>query len=214
MKVIKRICFHFRDRTQRSFRKWRIKLKSNRSQKEYIDMNNIEDNISPDEIEEMKKMFEDKTTAPKIDQRRTMLFLSRPEEHDCDFVTAPKYRKNILLALQWAQEHGISTFVVDYTTPLGILALETLLDERKKGAEFNIYTIRSTHVALRRTYRLVKETPIELAILTSSGDYHYTMQPDAAALFMFSQIAIHFTEAGCWLCERLLTHVDLKALRS
>ena len=99
-------------------------------------------------------------------------------------------------------------------TPLGILALETLLDERQKGAKFNIYTIRSTHVTLRRTYRLVKETPIELAILTSSGDYHYTMQPDVAVLFMFSQIAIHFTEAGCWFCDQLLTPMDLNALRS
>lgn len=146
--------------------------------------------------------------------QRTLLFLSRSKEHDCNSITARKYRKSILLALQWAQEHGISTFVVDYATPLGILALETLLDERKKGAEFNIYTIRTTHVTLRRTYRLVKETPIELAILTSSGDYHYTMLPDDATRFMFSQIAIHFTEAGCWFCDQLLAPMDLQALRS
>jgi len=86
----------------------------------------------PPQQDEIRIIFEERTNAPKIDRRRTLLFLSRPEKHDCNSVTMPKYRKNILLALQWEQEHGISTFVVDYATPLGILTLETLLDERKK----------------------------------------------------------------------------------
>jgi len=192
-----------------------MKIKPDRVQKSDVDMSRVEEKMSTEEKEEIRRMFEeDLPTAPPIDRRRTLLFLSRPEEHDCNSITVLKYRKNVLLALQWAQEHGISTFAVDYATPLGLLALETLLDERKKGVEFKIYTIRSTHVALRRTYRLVKETPIELAILSSSGDYNYTMLPDEATRFMFSHIAIHFTEAGCWFCDQLLTPMDLKALRS
>ena len=110
---------------------------------------------------------------PTLCPRRTLLFGGGYYSRKCNFLTASRYRKHIRHTYTWAVEHKIDTFIVDYTTPIGLLALETLLSLRDAGESFHLYAVRSISVRERKSYRLIRETPIEIIFLQLNCDYTY-----------------------------------------
>jgi len=85
---------------------------------------------------------------PALAPQETILFTSG--RHSCSFLTAMRYRTYIRMTCIWARKQGISTFIADYTTPFGLLAMEILLELRSAGADFTLYAVSSRHVGRRR----------------------------------------------------------------
>lgn len=158
-----------------------------------------------------KDMEEYAAAEPKLDPRRTMLFFSRPDEHRCTAVTAPFYRKRINRAVQWALDHGINTFLADYATPLGLMALEILIEHPGRHKAFHVYAIKSTFINKRRSYRLVKETGLEIAILTSSADYSYHDLPVETLQRIVPCAGTRYTEKGLWVSQDKIPPYILEA---
>ena len=104
-------------------------------------------------------------------------------------------RTYIRLSYVWARKQGITTFVVDYTTAFGLLAMETLLELRGKGADFLLYAINSRHFAKRKSYRLIPETDIEIAWNLSKCDYRYQ------SLYSVDTLHKVYSGAGIWCTE-------------
>lgn len=110
---------------------------------------------------------------PVLEPRRTMLFQDDDGRRTCNFLTARRARRHIDTTYSWAVKRGVTTFVVDYVTPFGLLALETLLSLRKSGEHFQLFVFRSCYISLRKSYRIIPETNLEVALLTSEADYDY-----------------------------------------
>ena len=110
---------------------------------------------------------------PCLDPQRAILFHSR-HSWICNFLTAPYFRRAIRCSFQWAVEHGFTTFLVDYGTPFGLLALEVLLELRGTGVKFSLYAARSVHMGQRKSYRLHRESDVSLIPLIAQCDYNYT----------------------------------------
>lgn len=170
---------------------------------------------TPEEIADMERyMQEHEAAEPELDPRRTMLFHSRTDEHSCNAMTVTAYRNRILYALEWAQEHGITTFLADYATPFGLVALEMLVELRKTDNSFRVYAIRSMPITMRKSYRLVPETRIELAFLSTSADYSYHLHPAEAIIRVMPNAATQCSEKGLWVAKEKLPPYLLKAWES
>ena len=88
----------------------------------------------------MEQEYQDRTAGgPRLDPERTLLFHSR-HSWVCNFLTAPYFRRAVRRAFQWASERGFTTFLADYGTPFGLLALEELSDLRRSGFRSVSYT--------------------------------------------------------------------------
>ena len=110
---------------------------------------------------------------PTLCPHRTLLFSGGYYSRKCNFLTASRYRKHIKRTYTWAVKRGIDTFIADYTTQIGLLALETLLSLRDAGEAFHLYAVRTISVRERKSYRLIRETPIEIIYLELQCDYIY-----------------------------------------
>lgn len=162
--------------------------------------------------EEVKNTFEEhERRCPVLDPRRTMAFVSRPKEHGCNFLSAAHYRRQIYCALAWGKEHGFTRFIADYSTPYGLLALETILQLKQDGAEITVYAAKSRWIKSRKTYRLIKETPLELAMLTASADYSFSSLPLGTLLEVFSNSGVLCSEAGLWISKTKIPAYILRA---
>lgn len=171
--------------------------------------------LPPEERAEIARMVEDHANAePELDPRRTMLFYSRTDEAACNAITAPSFRNRIFNALEWAQDHGVTVFLADYMTPFGLLALETLVELRKTDDSFRVYAVRGMPIAMRRSYRLVPETGIELALLTARADYSYHLHPAEAIVRVMPNAATQCSEKGLWAAKEKLPPYLLKAWES
>ena len=140
-----------------------------------------------------------------LDLQRTMVFHSGEDEKLCNSVSASFYRQQIRAAHKWARQQGINTFLTDYITPLGILALETLLELRKTDDSFRVFSFRSSHVRARKTYRTIPETDLELILLVSQADYCY-----CDISHFVTQAAATCSERGIWITKEPLTSYLLK----
>lgn len=168
--------------------------------------------ISPEEEAEIARTVQEHyDNEPKLDPRRTMLFHSRPEEHLCNTITADFYRQKIIDTREWARRHGITTFLVDFHTPFGLLALETLLELREAGDNFRVYAVKSRYFAKRKTYRTIPETGIEMAFLASRADYSYHGKPEEIVRNVFPQAATQCSERGTWIVKSKLPPYLLEA---
>ena len=102
-----------------------------------------DEEISAEEGEKFREMideFEDQhlSNLPKLTPRRTMLFYSDIIKHSrCNWVTAHRFRRYICKCYHWAIRRGITTFIADYTSPFGLLAMETLISYKNHGADLN-----------------------------------------------------------------------------
>ena len=148
----------------------------------------------------------DMDDVPDLDPRRTIVFHSRADEKLCNSVSAPFYRQQILAAHKWARQQGINTFLTDYITPLGILALETLLELRKTDDSFQVFSFRSNHVRTRKTYRTIPETDLELILLVTQADYCY-----CGISYFVTQASVTCSERGIWITKEPLPSHLLKA---
>lgn len=117
---------------------------------------------------------EHRAAEPTLEPRRTMIFSSYNSQKRCNFLTAKYYRWLIAKNLQWALDRGFTNVLVDYTTPYGLLALETLLPLKTDGAKFHLYCMKSCFFSERRSFRLVPETNVEIAFLTRECDYTFS----------------------------------------
>lgn len=169
-----------------------------------------------DKIEhELKDLYEKiDADRPKLDPRRTMLIHSRPEEQGCNSVTAPLYRQKILNVLEWAKERGITTFLTDYYTPLGLLALETLVELRKAGEDFKVYAVRSCYFGQRRSYRIVPETGVEMAFLPARADYSYHDSLEDMLTEVLPCAWTRCSESGVWIAKDKLPPYLLEAWKN
>lgn len=112
-----------------------------------------------------------KAARPALNARRTLLLRSACKGRLCNFLTARFYRARIAGLQRTVSRLGINCFLTDYTTPLGLLALETLCDLRDAGANIRVYTYNGG--SPQRSYRLVKETMLGLIEQTMRADYNY-----------------------------------------
>lgn len=112
-------------------------------------------------------------SEPVLIPRNTMLLGDNGPQIRCNFLTANRYRTAIHQVYEWAIAHNINVFIVDYTTPVGLLAMETLLDLRSSGEQFNLYAVKSKRISRRKSYRLIRETEIKLIWSINKCDYHY-----------------------------------------
>lgn len=144
-------------------------------------------------------------SGPALSFRNTMLFEGKSTSKKCNFLTAPFYRSNIRRAYFWATAHGIDVFIVDYTCPIGMLAMETLLDLRDSGEKFHIYAVRGKYICARRSYRLIKETNLELIFMTGKCDYNYShLFVQEMKEKILSKVGVIYTEKGIYVKDELL----------
>lgn len=98
---------------------------------------------------------------------------------------------------RWGLCHGITTFVADYTTPFGLLALETLCKLREAGEKFSLLGLQGYPIAQRKTYRLMLEPYPELERLYLQCDYQFCDgAPLHAVRQVYSAAGLHCTENG------------------
>ena len=138
----------------------------------------FEDTDCSEELQELSRTLVEEyeeyiNSEPVLAPQTTILFAGQDHGRRCNFLTARRYRTYIRLSYAWARKQGITTFIVDYTTAFGLLAMETLLELRSKGADFVLYAMNSRHFARRKSYRLIPETDIEIAWDLSKCDYRY-----------------------------------------
>lgn len=174
------------------------------NRKKEQESNTVIDSLGQEFADEFAAEMKDvESNVPELVPDKTMLFFSRPEEHSCNFITAFYHRKRIGYALAWAEQRGISTFLADYSTPFGLLALETMLQKRDNGAEIMVCAAKGHFIGKRKTYRLIKETPIEIAFLTARADYVYSMLPMQTFYEVFLHAGIHCSETGIWISKNI-----------
>lgn len=115
-------------------------------------------------------------SEPVLNATKTILF-SNGGRHMllCNFLTARYYRTLIRKTYFWAVANGFDTFIVivDESTPVGLLALEVLLDLRSVGESFRLYAVRTKSIVQRKSYRLIPETNLELCMMNARCDYRY-----------------------------------------
>lgn len=161
--------------------------------------NDVESNDNPSSE---KSELEEDCELPDLDATKTMAFHPWFKNHRCNFLTAKKYRRRICTAIEWGIANGIEIFLVDYTTPFGLLALETLLEKQGEHGSFKIYVYQTEHFRKRRSYRIVKETPVELCLLAARADYFYGTDPVFALIHVLPRIAVHYSEGGMMIIEK------------
>lgn len=124
---------------------------------------------------ESQKCFDEEflDIEPNLNPQQTILCGGGYYRKSCNFLTANKFRSYIRKTYFWASKRGIDVYITDVATPFGLLALETLLSLRNEGEHFQLYSVRSKLFVKRKTYRLIRETPVEMALLESKCDYCY-----------------------------------------
>lgn len=110
---------------------------------------------------------------PHIEPRRTVLICAKSNERSCNFITARRFEKHILNLYLQARLWGMTTFIVDNSTPFGLLAHEVLLAVKGQDEDFSLYVFQSKTLSKCKSFRLIPETDIERIRLNLSADYHY-----------------------------------------
>lgn len=131
-----------------------------------------------DELREMNELLEQEDeeyvrSEPILVPKNTMYFGGGKSKRKVNCLNASRYRADIQQACTWALSHGINVFVVNYARPIGLLALETLLDLRRAGEMFQLYVDQITHIRHMKSYRLIRETDIEIIFMLSQCDYRF-----------------------------------------
>ena len=216
MSVIYRMKFHLRMKLQSIKNWWTDCLHPKTDEEVLAEFNALAESLpqeTKDEIEQLVSEQYEKTDSnrPVLNPRRTMLIHSRPEEHGCSALTAASYRQKILYTVKWARERGITVFMADYCTPLGLLALETLIELREDGADLRVYAVRSCHIGQRRTYRTIPETGPEVIFLSARADYHFQDSLDEMYREILPKAWVRCSERGIWMAKEKIPAYLLEA---
>lgn len=167
--------------------------------------------VQSEEDQEIEQYYQEYLAAePKLDPRRTMLLGAKAGENRCNYQSAPKFQRFIRTAYLWGQDHGITGFLCDTSSPFGLLALETLLELRDKGKKFHLYAFQSKFPNLRKSYRLIPETEIEYLFLLRRADYNYQRTTFSSDVVK-SKAGTHCSERGIWAIRKRLPEYLLKA---
>lgn len=219
MDIIYRIKFHLRMKIH-SVKNWWEKTILRKTDEEILaEFNAMTESLSREEKDEiehlvMEHMEEREANRPILNPRRTMLIHSRPDEYGCNALTAPAFRQKILNSVEWAQKRGFTTFMADYYTPLGLLALETLIDLRENGADIRVYAVRSCYFGQRRTYRTIPETGTEMAFLPARADYSFHDPLGVMLTEVLPKAWLQCSERGIWFAKDTIPSYLLEAWES
>lgn len=171
----------------------------------------LNEETQSEEDQEIEQYYQEYLAAePELDPRRTMLLGAREGENRCNYQSAPSYRRFIRRAYLWGQDHGITCFLCDTSSPFGLLALETLLELRDQGEKFHLYAFQSKFPNLRKSYRLIPETEIEFLFLLRRTDYYYQRTVFLAEMIQ-AKAGTFGSERGIWAIRKRLPEYLLKA---
>lgn len=124
---------------------------------------------------ELERYFQDQeNTAPVLDPADTALFFGKTEEG----MTIENLQSCIREEYAWCREQGVDTFLLDCSTPIGLLALETLDKLRTPESSVRLLAFQSTAPSKRESYRCPKESEIEFIQLLLAADYLYRLPFD------------------------------------
>ena len=151
------------------------------------------------------------SNLPELDPQRTMLFYSKDIEHSCcNWITARHFRRYIFKCCHWATQHGITTFIIDYTSTFGLLAMESLISCKNQGEDFQLYSVRSDYIGRRKSYRLIPETNLEIIFLTMECDYDYLLRPQEAISAVFPNVGAVCSEKGIWMACKWISKDSIR----
>lgn len=163
-----------------------------------------------EEDQEIEQYYQEYLAAePKLAPRRTMLLGAREGEKRCNYQSAPNYRRFIRWAYLWGQDHGITCFLCDTSSPFGLLALETLLELRDQGEKLHLYSFQSKCPHFRKSYRLIPETEIEYLLLLRRAEYNYQRTAFSSDVVK-SKAGTLCSERGIWAVRNRLPEYLLK----
>ena len=170
-----RLCFHMR-RTASSLRSKLFPFSLNKILESANDLAATVEEI--EEFRELDKRLQQEyeehiRSEPVLIPQNTMYFGGGKSKKKVNCLNASRYRTDIQQACTWALSHGINVFVVNYARPIGLLALETLLDLRRAGETFQLYVDQITCIRHMKSYRLIRETDLEIIFMLSQCDYRF-----------------------------------------
>jgi len=202
-----RLCFHMR-RTASSLRSKLFPFSLNKILESANDLAATVEEI--EEFRELDKRLQQEyeehiRSEPVLIPQNTMYFGGGKSKKKVNCLNASRYRTDIQQACTWALSHGINVFVVNYARPIGLLALETLLDLRRAGETFQLYVDQITCIRHMKSYRLIRETALEIIFMLSQCDYRFQR---LTILERFDKIAskvgYRYNEDGIHIDERNL----------
>lgn len=171
----------------------------------------LNEEVQSEEDQEIEQYYQEYLAAePELDPRRTMLLGAREGENRCNYQSAPSFRRFIRRAYLWGQDHGITCFLCDTSSPFGLLAFETLLELRDQGEKLHLYSFQSKYPHFRKSYRLIPETEIEYLFLLRKADYNY-MRTVFSSNEIRSKAGTQCSENGIWGVRKRLPQYVLKA---
>ena len=163
-----------------------------------------EHEVDNDLIDQMDEEEEEYfASRPVVEPRRTVLIYSKDDELRCNFITTRKYENYITRLYYQALEWGMNTFVVDISSPFGLLVYEMLLVLRERGDTFKVYVFHSRPHALSKSFRLVPETDLERIFDRTKADYYYnSLFPKEKVIEGFTKYSgVVFTEKQVFVCR-------------
>ena len=202
-----RLCFHMR-RTASSLRSKLFPFSLNKILESANDLAATVEEI--EEFRELDKRLQQEyeehiRSEPVLIPQNTMYFGGGKSKKKVNCLNASRYRADIQQACTWALSHGINVFVVNCARPIGLLALETLLDLRRAGETFQLYVDQITCIRHMKSYRLIRETDLEIIFMLSQCDYRFQR---LTILERFDKIAskvgYRYNEDGIHIDERNL----------
>ena len=129
---------------------------------------------------ELEQYFRDhEDTAPVLDPAHTALFFGKTEEG----MTVENLQSRIREEYAWCREQGVDTFLLDCSTPIGLLALETLNEPRKTDSQVRLLAFQSKAPSKRESYHCPKESEIEFIQLLLAADYLYRLPFDTRTAY-------------------------------
>lgn len=208
MQVFKRISFHI----QMFLSNLWYRLCPNICEEVLSEMKEeLRETVTPEGLLQVREALKEYEEAePVLDRQRTMLILPKRGEKGCNFLTARSYRRKVVAAYNWAKARNIDTFLVDYTKPFSLLALETLIGLKESGEDIRIYSFKESYLVSRKSYRLIPETAFEIFRLTIKADYDYRNMTPGKLAHLVSHSAVRCTERGICLPDKelLFRHME------
>lgn len=169
--------------------------KQDRKMEEIISMlpPEVSQEIETSANQESRQHFE---SEPVLKPEQTMVFYSGPK-HQCSIWNVKRCRETILKATDFAADHGINTYIVNITSPFGLLAMEMLCNMRMIGFSCRLYSVRAELTNQRKSWRLLRETDMEFLRYNVQCDYrYYQYTPEEIRMWIYPQAGYVCDERG------------------